>query len=128
MTEKHSEKIHFLHQAQMGLGAWAWGDRPFWNYGKGYNDEDIAEAFGASLEACVNLVDTAEIYGTGRSEQLLGSFIKHTNSPVIVATKYFPMPYRLTKDSVGARLAGQFQNVFIWNVWIFTNSIGPPSG
>jgi aryl-alcohol dehydrogenase-like predicted oxidoreductase len=103
----------------MGLGAWAWGDRPFWNYGKGYNDEDIAEAFGASLEACVNLVDTAEIYGTGRSEQLLGSFIKHTNSPVIVATSSSCL-ISLRNNVVPLR--GSL-NVFIWSVWIFTNSI-----
>jgi aryl-alcohol dehydrogenase-like predicted oxidoreductase len=90
----------FLDTAEMGLGAWSWGDRFFWHYGHGYTDDDIAAAFQTSLGAGVNLVDTAEIYGSGRSERLLGKFIKNTKKSVVVATKFFPIPYRFTKNSV----------------------------
>ncbi|MFH1524078.1 MAG: aldo/keto reductase, partial [Chloroflexota bacterium] len=100
MPEASTEKTSFLHDIEMGLGAWAWGDRIIWQYGHGYTDDDIAEAFQTSLVAGVNLVDTAEIYGSGRSERLLGKFIKDTQKPVIVATKFFPLPYRFTKNSV----------------------------
>jgi len=98
MTEHIAKETLFLHTAEMGLGAWAWGDRAFWNYGHGYTDEDIYAAFQTTLAGGVNLVDTAEIYGSGRSERLLGQFIKKTEIPVLVATKYFPM--RLTRKSV----------------------------
>ena len=100
MPEQPSKGTNFLDAVEIGLGAWAWGDRLFWNYGHGYTDEDIAEAFQASLAAGVNLVDTAEIYGSGRSEHLLGKFIKNTSQTVVVATKFFPMPYRFTKNGV----------------------------
>jgi len=100
MPEQAAKEHNFLDTVEMGLGAWAWGDRIFWNYGHGYTDEDIAEAFQTSLAAGINLVDTAEIYGSGRSEHLLGQFIKNTQQPVIVATKFFPLPYRFTKNSV----------------------------
>ena len=100
MPEQPTKGTNFLDAVEIGLGAWAWGDRLFWNYGHGYSDEDIAEAFQTSLAAGVNLVDTAEIYGSGRSEHLLGTFIKNTTQTVIVATKFFPMPYRFTKNGV----------------------------
>ncbi len=100
MSAQPAQEANCLEDTEMGLGAWAWGDRTFWHYGHGYNDDDIAAAFNTSLAAGVNFVDTAEIYGSGRSEILLGKFIKTTEKPVRVATKFFPIPYRLTKNSV----------------------------
>ena len=60
--------VQFLHKLEIGLGAWAWGDRIVWNYGRGYSDSDIEAGFKVSLENGINFVDTAEIYGNGRSE------------------------------------------------------------
>ncbi|MBM3152346.1 MAG: aldo/keto reductase [Chloroflexi bacterium] len=90
----------FLHNTEMGLGAWAWGDRLYWDYGRGYTDQDIEAGFRAALEAGINLVDTAEIYGSGRSERLLGQFLKTTQTPVRVATKYFPFPWRFGRPAL----------------------------
>jgi aryl-alcohol dehydrogenase-like predicted oxidoreductase len=113
------EGTTFLDNAEMGLGAWSWGDRLFWNYGHGYNDEDIAAAFHTSLRAGVNLVDTAEVYGSGRSEQLLGKFIKDVDQPVIVATKFFPIPYRFTKHSVMRALRGSLERLGLEHVDLY---------
>jgi aryl-alcohol dehydrogenase-like predicted oxidoreductase len=106
MPEEPGAETRFLDNIEMGLGAWSWGDRIYWHYGHGYTDDDIAEAFRTSLAAGINLVDTAEVYGSGRSEHLLGNFIKNTTQPVIVATKFFPIPYRFTKRSVVRALRG----------------------
>src|SRR5512140_673397 len=100
MSEQASIETISLQKIEMGLGAWSWGDRSFWHYGHGYTDEDIAAAFGVTLAAGVNLVDTAEVYGAGRSERILGQLIKNAGKPVMVATKFFPIPYRLTAKSV----------------------------
>jgi aryl-alcohol dehydrogenase-like predicted oxidoreductase len=100
MPEPASEAISFLNKIEMGLGAWAWGDRTFWNYGHGYTDADIEEAFRITLDAGINFVDTAEVYGQGRSERLLGQFIKKVDKQVMVATKFFPYPWRLRKQAV----------------------------
>ncbi|MEZ0394952.1 MAG: aldo/keto reductase [Anaerolineales bacterium] len=100
MNGQIPDSVKFLHTAEMGLGAWAWGDRTFWNYGRDYGEEDIAAAFRASLEAGVTLVDTAEIYGNGRSERYVGKFMREAGRPVQVATKFLPFPWRLTKGSV----------------------------
>jgi aryl-alcohol dehydrogenase-like predicted oxidoreductase len=84
----------------MGLGAWAWGDRVVWQYGRGYSDSDIGEAFHASIAEGVSFIDTAEVYGSGRSERLIGQFARDPGPPVLIATKFFPWPWRLTKNSV----------------------------
>ena len=100
MPNQLAKETLFLHTAEMGLGAWSWGDRSLWNYGHGYTDTDIEEGFRTSLAAGVNLVDTAETYGSGRSERLLGQFIKNTPTPVLVATKFIPYPWRLSRKAV----------------------------
>ncbi len=119
MPEKPGIENRLLDNIEMGLGAWSWGDSIYWQYGHGYTDEDIAEAFQTSLAAGVNLVDTAEIYGTGRSEHLLGSFIKNTSQPVIVATKFFPIPYRFTKKSVVRALHGSLERLGLERVDLY---------
>ena len=61
----------------MGIGTWAWGDNLIWGYNKeDYSDNDLQQAFNASVEAGVIFFDTAEVYGSGKSESILGSFIQ----------------------------------------------------
>jgi aryl-alcohol dehydrogenase-like predicted oxidoreductase len=68
-----------------------------WNYGHGYSDDDIRAAFDVSVEEGIRFIDTAESYGNGRSERLVGQFIKESQQPVLVATKFTPYPWRLNK-------------------------------
>ncbi|MCC7119674.1 MAG: aldo/keto reductase [Anaerolineales bacterium] len=95
-----SKETRFLHAVSLGLGAWQWGDRMIWGYGQAYTDDDLRKAFDISLSLGIRLVDTAEIYGSGYSERLLGQFLKETEQPVLVATKFFPWPWRLFKGSL----------------------------
>ena len=53
-----------------------------------------------SIRGGIRLVDTAEVYGSGRSSDFVGEFIRDLGSPVFVATKFFPWPWRLTRRSV----------------------------
>lgn len=113
------ESVRFLHEAEIGLGAWSWGDRLVWGYGKGYSDTDVEEAFRVSLEHGVTLIDTAEVYGNGRSERLLGQFIKKANRPVIVATKFFPMPWRIRRASVTRALRHSLERLQLERVDLY---------
>lgn len=110
MTEVSSE-TRFLHAIQMGLGAWQWGDRVIWEYGQTHTEKDIREAFDVSLNLGVRFVDTAEIYGSGQSERMLGKFLKETDQPVLVATKFFPWPWRLTKGFIPRALKGSLERL-----------------
>ncbi|HSG44610.1 MAG TPA: aldo/keto reductase [Anaerolineales bacterium] len=110
MAEVSSE-TRFLHALEMGLGTSQWGDRLIWQYGHNYDEKDIHNAFNISLEEGVQFIDTAEIYGSGVSERLLGKFIKDTQQPVLIATKYFPYPWRLRKTSMLGALKNSLERI-----------------
>ena len=89
----------------MGLGTWSWGDNMTWGYKSGtYTDDDIAAAFQVALDNGITFFDTAEVYGFGKSEQILGRLIKQTTQPVVIASKYFPYPWRLSKRTIKSAL------------------------
>ena len=43
----------------LGTGVWSWGARTIWGYGRDFGLSDVQEAFQASLDAGINLFDTA---------------------------------------------------------------------
>ena len=91
-----------LNVAPLGIGAWAWGSTRLWGYGKDYDRSDVGAAFRASIAEGVTLVDTAEIYGGGASEKIVGEILRaggFQGRPVI-ATKFAPLPYRLRATSL----------------------------
>lgn len=118
MTEVSNE-TRFLHAIEMGLGAWQWGDRVIWAYGQDYTDKEIRESFDVSLNLGVRFVDTAEIYGSGYSERLLGKFLKDTDQPVLVATKYFPWPWKFAKGSIPRALRGSLERLGLESVDLY---------
>jgi aryl-alcohol dehydrogenase-like predicted oxidoreductase len=85
---------------EMGVGCWQWGERFYWGYGQDYQDADIRQAFDTSVAAGARFFDTAEIYGSGYSETLLGEFLKNTNESIKVATKFMPYPWRLRRGAL----------------------------
>lgn len=84
----------------MGTGCWQWGDRFFWGFGQDFSESDAKEAFEISLASGAYFFDTAEIYGNGTSERLLGTFISQVSQPVMVATKFLPYPWRLLASTL----------------------------
>ena len=75
-----------LMVTSVGLGVWAWGDKQFWGYGEGYDRRDLDETWSKTLELGVNFIDTAEIYGNGASETILGELLEDTREELVVAT------------------------------------------
>ncbi len=97
--------------AAVGMGCWAWGDRLFWDYGSGYGKQDLRQAFEASLKEGVTFFDTAEIYGLGNSEKLLGEFIAESKGEVAVASKIFPYPWRPSAWFLKSALRGSLKRL-----------------
>lgn len=118
MAEPSSE-TRFLHAIEMGLGAWQWGDQMFWQYGHGYGNAEVHQAFLASLNEGIRFIDTAEIYGNGRSERLLGQFLKETDQPVLIATKFLPFPWRFGKNSLVRALKGSLARLGVESVDLY---------
>jgi len=87
----------------MGMGTWAWGQKMLWGYGIEYGDKELEEAYQACLKEGINFFDTAEVYGWGNSESLLGKFMKAdpSHQRPLIASKFAPMlPWRLTGNSL----------------------------
>ena len=110
----------------IGFGTWAWGNEFVWGYDSKTDDGRLAATFRQALSSGLNLIDTADSYGTGRlngrSESLLGGFIDalpaSRRSQLVVATKLAPFPWRLGRrgfhrafDASQKRLGGHLKRV-----------------
>jgi aryl-alcohol dehydrogenase-like predicted oxidoreductase len=76
--------------SRIGLGAWQFGSAE-WGYGRDYAEQEANAIVRRALELGVTLFDTAEIYGFGRSERILGAAIGEDRDSVFLATKLFPL-------------------------------------
>jgi aryl-alcohol dehydrogenase-like predicted oxidoreductase len=76
-----------LHLTPIGLGTWAMGGGD-WKFGWG--DQDDAASIASvhqALDAGVNWIDTAAIYGHGHAERVVGKAIQDRRDDVLIATK-----------------------------------------
>jgi aryl-alcohol dehydrogenase-like predicted oxidoreductase len=105
--KKHS----VFEGVEIGIGTWAWGDRLFWGYGRGYDETDLRESFQHCLDQKVVFVDTAEVYGQGRSESILGGYVEESGADIRIATKFSPFPWRLTRSSFLSALRGSLKRL-----------------
>lgn len=78
--------------SEISFGAWAIGG----SWGK-VSDEDAVAALHKALDCGVNFIDTADVYGDGRSERLIAQLKKSRKDEIIVATK---AGRRLTRQTV----------------------------
>ena len=92
--------------SSIGFGTWSWGNKFLWGYNKENDDENIRNAFFTAIKGGLNLIDTADSYGTGslegRSELLLGKFIEELplklKRKLKVTTKLAPYPWRIGRN------------------------------
>lgn len=103
----------------VGVGCWAWGDRLFWDYGRTYVKEDLHAAFKASLAEGVTFFDTAEVYGIGASEKLLGEFIAESSAEVVVASKCFPFPWRISSRQLKGALQNSLRRLALAQIQLY---------
>lgn len=82
----------------LGLGCWAFG-------GSGWGsqeDNDSRGAINTALEASINHLDTAQGYGDGRSEKIVGEFMPQHRDKVFLATKMFPSSTPTREEATAA--------------------------
>jgi aryl-alcohol dehydrogenase-like predicted oxidoreductase len=103
----------------MGVGVWSWGDRRFWGYGKDYTRDDIAQAYKACLDAGLYFFDTAEMYGSGESERILGKCAREDGRPVIIASKFAPLPNRLSARSLFKALDASLERLNVQTIDLY---------
>ena len=110
-----------LNVAPLGIGAWAWGTTRLWGYGKEYDRGDVGEAFRASMVEGVTLVDTAEMYGNGASERIIGEILREGGfeATPVIATKFAPLPYRFSAKSLLSALEKSLERLGIETIDLY---------
>jgi len=95
-----------IEVSPMGLGCWAIGG-PFWagetplGWGE-VNDQESIRAIHAALDLGVTLFDTANVYGAGHSEKVLGRAFNGIRSRVVIATKFNAVFDEITRQVTGS--------------------------
>src|SRR5438552_5185115 len=83
-------EVNGVRLSVIGLGTWQFGSKD-WGYGESYAEGEAARITQRALDLGVNLIDTAEIYGRGNSEIIVGQAIAGRRDEVFLATKYLPV-------------------------------------
>lgn len=95
-----------IEVSALGMGCWAIGG-PFWRgdqplgWGE-VDDEESIRAIHAALELGVTLFDTANVYGAGHSERVLGRALGGRRSQVVIATKFNAVFNEETRQVTGS--------------------------
>ena len=74
----------------IGLGTWQFGSKE-WGYGNDYAQTEAGQILQRALDLDINLIDTAEIYGRGESERIVGQYLGGRRKEAFVATKVLPI-------------------------------------
>ncbi len=95
-----------IEVSALGMGCWAIGG-PFWSgetplgWGE-VDDEQSIQAIHAAMDRGVNFFDTANVYGAGHSERVLGRALAGRRSQVVIATKFNSLFDETTRQVTGA--------------------------
>lgn len=83
-----------LRVSVLSLGAMTFGESQTFMKGVTSSDDEARRLFDAAVDAGINLVDTANVYSEGRSEELTGEWIRGKRDRVLLATKCrFPIGF-----------------------------------
>ena len=110
----------------LGVGTWALGDAKTWGYGTydaSTSGDTIREAWAASIDAGATFFDTAEVYGDGESERIIGGLLAgdpERAAKVQLATKFMPVPWKLNvRSSLLASLRASLERLGLERVDLY---------
>ncbi len=87
-------EIDGLSLSRIGLGTWQFGSRE-WGYGEAYARDTAPGLLRRAIELGITMIDTAEVYGPGHSERIIGETLADLSpadrSRLTVATKLMPL-------------------------------------
>jgi aryl-alcohol dehydrogenase-like predicted oxidoreductase len=104
--------------SELGLGIMQWKDINLPAMGDPI-PKDVSDVFVTTLNAGINFIDTAEIYGNGKSEIHLSRCLKEISSDVVIATKFMPFPWRLSKGELKAALKRSLHRIGVDHVDLY---------
>ena len=102
------------------IGTWAWGtgfNGSKYVFGETNTEEQLKETFETALENGFNFWDTAEVYGMGTAETLLGKLIKEKEN-IVISTKHFPNKKYKPKENENA-IKGSLERLEIKSIDLY---------
>jgi aryl-alcohol dehydrogenase-like predicted oxidoreductase len=107
--------------SEIGLGTWQLGSAD-WGV---VNDEEAFSILQAFVDAGGNFIDTADVYGMGISERVIGRFLKTTSKEIFVATKLgrrsdgaCGWPQNFTYDGMKANIESSLKNLDVSKLFL----------
>jgi aryl-alcohol dehydrogenase-like predicted oxidoreductase len=97
--------------SSLGVGTNRWA--------QGKNDEAVFQVFQSLVDAGVDFFDTAEVYTIGRSERLLGACLQREHRPVVIASKFAPLPTRLLRRQFMNALDGSLSRLGVQTIDLY---------
>ena len=102
----NTNEVMTKNKVGIGFGTWAWGNKFVWGYKSETDDILLKKTFFDAIDGGLDLIDTADSYGTGslrgQSEKLIGSFLeelpKKKLKKITIATKLAPFPWRIGRN------------------------------
>ena len=103
------------------LGTWAWGDKL--SFGGEYPEEELSVLFNRAVLEGFKMWDTAYVYGYGKSEGILGSFLREMDpDDYLLSDKFTPYhakdfpedPVRLMAEESLKNLGDFFVELFVF--------------
>ncbi|KAF2200684.1 Aldo/keto reductase [Delitschia confertaspora ATCC 74209] len=81
-----------VHAPPFVIGAWPWGDKSTWHW-KPEEFDEVKRAWQLCLANGANFIDTAQVYGSGESEEICGKLFQGLpRDSFIIQTKYYVVP------------------------------------
>ncbi|HWI92948.1 MAG TPA: aldo/keto reductase [Flavisolibacter sp.] len=107
--------------SEIGLGTWQLGSAD-WGV---VNDDEAFSILQAFVDAGGNFIDTADVYGMGISERVIGCFLKTVNKEVFVATKLGRRsdgangwPQNFTYDGMKSNIESSLKNLDVSKLFL----------
>lgn len=95
----------------LGVGTNKWA--------KGSNDDSVFDTYRAFLDAGIRFFDSAEIYGFGKSERLLGDCLRRDGRPAAIATKFMPFLARSAPRHLRKALDGSLARLGVKTIDLY---------
>jgi aryl-alcohol dehydrogenase-like predicted oxidoreductase len=88
-------------------------------WAQGKNDEAVFQTYQSLVNAGVNFFDTAEVYSRGKSERLLGACLHRDGRPVVIASKFAPLPTRLSHRQFMSALDASLSRLDVQTIGLY---------
>src|SRR5690349_17003360 len=123
-------QIGDMKLSAIGLGCWQFGSRE-WAYGSDYAASTAGDIVHRALDLGINLIDTAEIYGFGKSEKIVGRALSERRDEAFVASKLLPVVPPIGGNFIESRGRASAKRLGIDTIDLYQvhwpNPIVPPS-